>query len=337
LAPDLVMASIQKAIRVKHYSLSTERTYMDWARRFFDYTGNKKGGLLQEAPGAEDIREFLTHLAVHKKVSASTQNQAFNALLFLFRNVLNIEMGDMSSTIRAKRGPKLPVVLTVEEVRQLFSHMEGKQLLIAQVLYGAGLRLMELARLRVKDIDFGSGLIFVRSSKGDKDRSTMLPGAVREALQQHLAEVKALHNQDLAKGFGEVYLPEALGRKYPNAGKDWAWQYVFPSSKLSVDPRSGIVRRHHMDETSIQKAVRTATRKAGIAKQVSVHTLRHSFATHLLMNGVNIREIQTLLGHQNAETTMIYTHVMRDMTTAPKSPLDLLLERSPKSSGSGDA
>ena len=340
LAPfdkDLVIVNMQKAIRVKHYSLSTERTYMDWARRFFDYTGNVKGGLLRETPGAEDIREFLTHLAVHKKVSASTQNQAFNALLFLFRNVLKIEIGDLSSTIRAKRGPKLPVVLAVEEVRQLFSCMEGKQLLIAQILYGAGLRLMELARLRVKDIDFGSGLIFVRSSKGDKDRSTILPGSVREPLQQHLTEVKALHNQDLAKGFGEVYLPDALGRKYPNAAKDWAWQYVFPSSKLSVDPRSGIVRRHHLDETSIQKAVGTATRKAGIAKQVSVHTLRHSFATHLLMNGVNIREIQTLLGHQNVETTMIYTHVMRDMTTAPKSPLDLLLEGSPKSAESGDA
>ena len=226
---------------------------MEWARRFFDYTGNKKGGPPQETPGTEDIREFLTHLAVHKKVSASTQNQAFNALLFLFRNVLKIEMGDMSSTIRAKRGPKLPVVLTVEEVRQLFSRMEGKHLLIAQVLYGAGLRLMELARLRVKDIDFGSGLIFIRSSKGDKDRSTILPGAVREPLQQHLTEVKALHDQDLAKGFGEVYLPDALGRKYPNAAKNWAWQYVFPSSKLSVDPRSGIVRRHHVDETSIQK------------------------------------------------------------------------------------
>ena len=327
LAPfdkDLVMVNMQKAIRVKHYSLSTENTYMDWTRRFFDYAGNMRGGLLRETPGAEDIREFLTHLAVHKKVSASTQNQAFNALLFLFRNVLKIEIGDLSSTIRAKRGPKLPVVLAVEEVRQLFSCMEGKQLLIAQILYGAGLRLMELARLRVKDIDFGSGLIFVRSSKGDKDRSTILPGSVRESLQQHLTEVMALHNQDLAKGFGEVYLPDALGRKYPNAPRDWTWQYVFPSSKLSVDPRSGIVRRHHMDETSIQKAVGTATRKAGIAKQVSVHTLRHSFATHLLMNGVNIREIQTLLGHQNVETTMIYTHVMRDMKNAPQSPLDAL-------------
>jgi len=331
-----VMTSMQEAIRVKHYSLSTERTYLDWARRFFDYAGTKKGGPLRETPSAEDIREFLTHLAIRKKVSASTQNQAFNALLFLFRNVLKIEIGDMSSTVRAKRGPKLPVVLSVEEVRLLFSHMEGRQLLIAQILYGAGLRLMELARLRVKDIDFGSGLIFVRASKGDKDRSTILPGAIREPLQQHLTEVRVLHKQDLTKGFGAVYLPDALGRKYPNAAKEWAWQYVFPSSRLSVDPRSGIVRRHHMDETSIQKAVGTAARKAGIAKQVSVHTLRHSFATHLLMNGVNIREIQTLLGHQNVETTMIYTHVMRDMTTAPKSPLDLLLEGSPQSAGSGD-
>ena len=326
----LVMENMQQAIRVKHYSLSTERTYMEWARRFFDYAGNMRGGLLRETPDAEDIREFLTHLAISKKVSASTQNQAFNALLFLFRNVLKIEIGDLSGAVRAKRGPKLPVVLTVDEIRQLFSCMEGKQLLITQILYGSGLRLMELARLRVKDIDFGSGLIFVRSSKGDKDRSTILPVSVRAPLQQHLIEVKTLHNQDLAKGFGAVYMPDALDRKYPNAPKDWAWQYVFPSSKLSVDPRTGIVRRHHVDETSIQKAVGTATRKAGIAKQASVHTLRHSFATHLLMNGVNIREIQTLLGHKNVETTMIYTHVMRDMMTAPKSPLDLLLEGSPK-------
>jgi len=323
---ELVMADMQKAIRVKHYSLSTEKTYMDWAKRFFDYVGHMKGGLLREAPEPDDIRVFLTHLAVNRKVSASTQNQAFNALLFLFRNILKIEIGDLGSTIRAKRGPKLPVVLTVEEVRQLFSCMEGRQLLVAQIIYGAGLRLMELARLRVKDVDFGAGLIIVRASKGDKDRSTILPGAVRGGLEQHLKEVKALHDQDLAKGFGAVYLPDALDRKYPNAPKDWAWQYVFPSSKLSVDPRSGIVRRHHIDETSIQKAVGTATRKAGLAKQASVHTLRHSFATHLLMNGVNIREIQELLGHKNVETTMIYTHVMRDMTTAPKSPLDMLMD-----------
>jgi integron integrase len=334
--PEQVMTSMQKAIRVKHYSLSTERTYMDWTRRFFAYLGTLKGEPPSETPGAEDVREFLTYLAIRKKVSASTQNQAFNALLFLFRNVLNIDLGDLNGTVRAKRGPRLPVVLSIEEVRLLFSHIEGKQLLIAQLLYGAGLRLMELARLRVKDIDFGTGLIYVRASKGDKDRSTILPGAIREPLQQHLTGVRALHAQDLAKGFGAVYLPDALGRKYPNAAKEWGWQYVFPSSKLSVDPRSGIVRRHHMDETSIQKAVGRAARKAGIAKQVSVHTLRHSFATHLLMNGVNIREIQTLLGHQNVETTMIYTHVMRDMTTAPQSPLDLLLEGVPKTAGAGE-
>jgi len=323
--PDGVMAKMREAIRIKHYSYSTERTYIDWVKRFFEYTIKVKGGAIRETPGVAEIRDFLSYLAVSRNVSASTQNQAFNALLFLFRSVLNIEIGDLNSTVRAKRGPKLPVVLTVEEVRQTFSFMEGTSLLMIQLLYGAGLRLMELFRLRVKDIDFSAGLILVRAAKGDKDRSTILPVGIREALRQHLDEVKAIHERDLAAGFGEVYLPDALARKYPKAAKEWKWQYVFPSAKLSVDPRSGKVRRHHLSEKSIQNTVATAVRKAGIAKHVTVHTLRHSFATHLLMNGVNIREIQELLGHKNVETTMIYTHVMRDMANAPTSPLDLLL------------
>jgi integron integrase len=256
--------------------------------------------------------------------ASSTQNQAFNAILFLFRNVLGKEIGDLSNTVRAKRGLKLPVVFSVDEIKSLFAHMSGKSLLIAELLYGSGLRLMELARLRVKDIDFDANTIFVRSGKGDKDRSTVLPEAVKEKLRKHLKEVKALHEHDLTKGYGEVFLPDALSRKYPNMGKEWAWQYVFPSAKLSVDPRSGKIRRHHISDTAIQDSIKNALSKAGIPKHASVHTLRHSFATHLLQSGVNIREVQSLLGHKSIETTMIYTHVLRNMSNAPQSPLDAL-------------
>ncbi len=328
--PDAVMANMREAIRIKHYSYSTERTYLDWVKRFFEYTAKVKEVAIREAPGVDEIRDFLSHLAVSRNVSSSTQNQAFNALLFLFKSVLRIEIGDLSNTVRAKRGPKLPVVLTVEEVSRMLSLMEGTSLLMAQLLYGSGLRLMELFRLRVKDIDFGAGLLLILAAKGDKDRTTILPVGIRESIRLHLDEVKALHDRDLAAGLGDVYLPDALARKYPNAAKEWKWQYAFPSAKFSVDPRSGKVRRHHLSEKSIQNAVAAAVRKAAIPKHVTVHTLRHSFATHLLMNGVNIREIQELLGHKNVETTMIYTHVMRDMTTAPKSPLDLLMAESTK-------
>jgi integron integrase len=238
--------------------------------------------------------------------------------------VLKTELGDLSKTVRAKRGQKLPVVLSPEEVQALFKHVKGLDLLILQLLYGSGLRLLELARLRVKDVDFGQNLIFVRGSKGDKDRTTILPQTVKNILKKHLDEVKKLHDKDLAGGYGEVYLPDALERKYSNAAKEWGWQYVFPSPKLSVDPRSGKIRRHHITDKTIQNAVKEAVQKAGIVKHASVHTLRHSFATHLLMNGVNIREIQNLLGHKHVETTMIYTHVIRDVVSVPKSPLDSL-------------
>lgn len=320
-----VLGKTREAIRIKHYSYSTERTYLDWIRRFYGYVQEiKKKDTCIAMPDSSDVRDYLSHLAIRQRVSSSTQNQAFNALLFLFREVLKVEIGDMSKTVRAKRGPKIPVVLTVEETQGLFKHAEGKDLLIMQLLYGSGLRLMELCRLRVKDIDFDSCLVFVRGGKGDKDRTTMLPACTKEALRVHLDKVKVLHENDLAAGHGEGYLPGALERKYPNAAKEWGWQYVFPSAKLSVDPRSGKIRRHHISEKTVQDAVRATAKKAKIVKHATVHTLRHSFATHLLMNGVNIREVQELLGHKNVETTMVYTHVLRDMSNIPKSPLDYI-------------
>jgi len=316
---------MRQALRIKHYSYRTERSYLEWAERLMDYTSEvKKKDVRAAGLDSGDVKDFLGYLALTKKVSSSTQNQAFNALLFLFRDVLKKELGDMSKTVRAKRGQKLPVVLSPEEVHSLFKHIKGLNLLILQLLYGAGLRLLELARLRVKDIDFDQNLVFVRGSKGDKDRTTILPQTVKDMLKKHLDEVKKLHDKDLSGGYGEVYLPDALERKYPNAAKEWGWQYVFPSSKLSVDPRSGKIRRHHIAEKTIQNAVKEAVQKAGIVKHASVHTLRHSFATHLLMNGVNIREIQNLLGHKHVETTMIYTHVLRDVVSVPQSPLDNL-------------
>jgi integron integrase len=323
-APEL-LTEAKRLIRLKHYSYSTEKTYLQWIKRFLDYsrqTGRKETVAAVEAA---DCKNFLSYLALQERVSSSTQNQAFNAILFLFRHVLCKDMGNMAETVRAKRGQKLPVVFSVEEVKRLLSCLTGRDLLVAGLLYGSGLRLMELARLRVKDVDMDLNTLTVRSGKGDKDRTTILPSTVKDLLKNHLSEVNKLHEHDLAGGYGEVSLPDALGRKYPNAGKEWAWQYVFPANNLSIDPRDGKVRRHHISDTAIQDVIKKAIRKASIPKFATVHTLRHSFATHLLMNGVNIREVQELLGHKNVETTMIYTHVLRDMTNAPKSPLDVLL------------
>ena len=322
-----ILNEMKRLIRMKHYSYSTERTYLDWTKRFFAFLEKRRGrGKIDSAVNfdEEDIKGFLSSLALKHRVSASTQNQAFNALLFLVRDVLQKEFGDLKGTIRAKKGTRLPVVLSVDEVKDIFPHLSGRHLLIVQLLYGAGLRLMECARLRVQDIDFDAGLIYVRGAKGDKDRTTILPESVRERLNAHLEDVKGLHKKDTDAGHGEVYLPGALEKKYPNAGRKWGWQYVFPADRLSVDPRSSKIRRHHISDTAIQSALRVALRKAGIIKHATVHTLRHSFATHLLMNGVNIREVQELLGHKNVETTMVYTHVMRNMANAPKSPLDVL-------------
>lgn len=318
------LAEVKRLIRLRHYSYSTERTYLHWIGRFFTYA--LAGGENPAELASSDFKDFLSHLAMKHRVSASTQNQAFNAVLFLYRHVLGKEVADIADTVRAKRGQKLPTVFSVEEVRQLLLSLDEPYRLIVELLYGSGMRLMEVARLRVKDIDIEANTIFVRSGKGDKDRSTVLADAVKACLQEHLKGVKELHEKDLAAGYGEVTMPDALDRKYPNAGKEWAWQYVFPSMKLSVDPRSGRVGRHHISDNPIQEAVKKAMRKSGIHKHASVHTLRHSFATHLLQAGVNIREVQSLLGHKNLETTMIYTHVLRNMNNAPKSPLDALYE-----------
>ena len=322
--PEL-LEEAKRLIRLKHYSYSTERTYMQWIKRFLDYARQAGRKETSAALETSDCKNFLSHLALKEKVSASTQNQAFNSILFLFRNVLCKDMGNMAETVRAKRGQKLPVVFSVDEIKRILACLNGRDLLIAGLLYGSGLRLMELARLRVKDIDMDLNTLTVRNGKGDKDRTTILPSTVKEQLKNHLIEVKKLHESDLSKGYGEVHLPDALGRKYPNAGKEWAWQYVFPANNLSVDPRSGKIRHHHISDSAVQEMIKKAIQKAHIPKHGSVHTLRHSFATHLLMNGVNIREVQELLGHKNVETTMIYTHVLRDMSHAPKSPLDALV------------
>jgi integron integrase len=321
-----LMNEVIRMIRLLHYSYSTERAYKQWIERFIKYSLQPAGKTIADV-NSQDFRDFLSHLAVKQRVSASTQNQAFNAILFLFRQVLGKDTGQLDNTVRAKRGQKIPVVLSVEEIAKIFSHMADPNLLMAEIIYGSGLRIMELARLRVKDIDFEANTLSIRSGKGDKDRSTVLPVAVKERLRTHLEKVKSLHESDLAKGFGEVFMPDALSRKYPNAAKEWAWQYVFPSSKLSVDPRTGKVSRHHISDKTIQDPFKIALRKSGIPKHASVHTLRHSFATHLLQAGVNIREVQSLLGHKNVETTMVYTHVLRNMTNAPKSPLDSLYGR----------
>ncbi|MFH1505261.1 MAG: integron integrase [Candidatus Omnitrophota bacterium] len=324
---EIILAQMIKLIRTKHYSYKTERSYADWVKRFFIYLKDvKKKNIHRQILDTDDIKGFLSWLAIKRKVSSSTQNQAFNALLFLFREVISIKVGDLSKTARAKRGAKLPVVLTVEEVKKIFEAAAEKHYFLLQLLYGTGMRLMELARLRVQDIDFGNNTIFIRSAKQDKDRATMLPEFLKAALQKHLEKVKKIHEVDLAAGHGEVYLPDAISRKYRGAGREWKWQYVFPTKSLSIDPRSNKIRRHHISEKRVQRLMREAVLNAGIVKNATAHTLRHSFATHLLQNGVNIREVQELLGHKHLETTMIYTHVLRDMSNAPKSPLDSLYE-----------
>ncbi|MBN2449421.1 MAG: integron integrase [Lentisphaeria bacterium] len=327
-----VLSDERRILRLRHYSPKTETAYLDWARRFAAYCGMRPPTALSEG----DIRRYLSHLAMERLVAASTQNQAFNALLFLFREVLGRPLEGLQDTVRARRGKKLPVVLSRREVQLLFDSMDGTTKLMAQLTYGAGLRLMECVRLRVKDIDFDQGCIIVRSGKGNKDRPTMLPQALRGPLREHLARVKAIHESDLAEGHGEVCMPDALGRKYPNAGREWAWQYVFPSTVLSPDREDGRLRRFHTAESNLQRAVKEALRKSGIPKHAGVHSLRHSFATHLLLRGTDIREIQELLGHNSLETTMVYTHVVREMRTGARSPLDDMPQRSTPSSGERD-
>jgi integron integrase len=320
-----ILTATRELLRIRHYSYSTEKTYLDWTTRFFRYLDDTAGAPASEVVITRDeMVNFLAWLANRQHVSASTQNQAFNALLFLYREVLHVDPGTLSAGLRAKRGRHLPVVLSVEEVRRLLGAMEGTTHLMAELIYGGGLRVMECCRLRVKDLDFDQHLVFVRGGKGDRDRTTLLAESAVDAVRGHLERVKDLHQSDLAKGGGEVWMPEGLDRKYPQACREWGWQWVFPARNLSVDPRSGKVRRHHVSDVAIQRAVYNAVRKAEIAKPVSVHALRHSFATHLLLAGVDLRQIQEYLGHQNVETTMIYTHVVKDVRNPARSPLDVM-------------
>ncbi len=310
---------MRKLLRLRHYSYKSEKLYLDWAARYLKYAESKR--LIWDAAGS--VRSFLSHLALDRNVASSTQNQAFNALIFLFRETLGRDLAEIGA-VRARRGRKLPVVLSADEVRRLLEQVEGTHALMLRLTYGGGLRVSETIRLRVKDLDFENDLLFVRSGKGDKDRATLLPHSLHEELKAHLDRVKDLHDMDLAKGFGEVFLPGALDKKYPQAPREFKWQYVFPARNLSVDPRSGKARRHHVSEKVMQHALSKAVKAAEIYKHVTVHTLRHSFATHLLMSGTNIREVQELLGHKSLETTMIYTHVVKEMSAKPKSPLDML-------------
>jgi integron integrase len=326
VSDDEAVTALRDLARLRHYSPRTEEAYVHWVLRYFQYldAASSSGRRSRHSVTASAVRSFLSHLATRQRVSASTQNQAFSALLLLARDVLALDLGDLSKTVRARRGPRLPAVLSVNEVAALLGELKDTFRLMAQLIYGGGLRVTEACQLRVKDFDFDQGLIFVRASKGDKDRTTLLARAAIPPLRKHLDRVRGLHDKDLTLGHGRVDLPGALAAKYPNAGREWAWQYAFPSRVLRVDPRSGEVRRWHVTDSSIQQAVKSAVRKADIAKHVGVHTLRHCFATHLLMNGVNIRRIQELLGHSSVETTMIYTHVVGTFEGATESPLDRL-------------
>jgi integron integrase len=313
-----LLDQVRETIRRKHYSIRTETTYIDWIRRYILFHRKRHPAEM----GAPEMEQFLNHLAVEKRVAASTQNQALSALVFLYREVLRQEFEWLDNLERAKKPVRLPVVLTESEARHVLAHLDGRNWLMASLLYGAGLRLMECVRLRVKDVDFEYRQITVRDGKGQKDRVTMLPESSAELLKHHLEKIRVLHEQDLAAGYGKVYLPFALERKYKNAERQWGWQYVFPAAKRSVDPRSGKERRHHVDEKSLQRAVKAAVQRARITKPATCHTFRHSFATHLLQKGQDIRTVQELLGHKDVSTTMIYTHVLNRGGRGVRSPLD---------------
>jgi integron integrase len=316
-APPKLLDRLRHACRVRHYSIRTEDAYHDWARRFILFHGKRHPETMAEA----EVNAFLTHLAVEGKVAASTQNQALCAILFLYEHVLDRPL-DRLDVIRAQRPKRLPVVLTKSEVRAVHKELDGTMLLIAQLLYGSGLRLLESLRLRVKDLDFDRNELTVREGKGNKDRVTMLPETLQPDLIRHLERVRKLHERDLADGHGSVFLPHALDRKLPGADKQWKWQYVFPSAKLSIDPRSGAKRRHHAHEGSVSREITRAVARAGIGKRATSHSFRHSFATHLLEAGYDIRTVQELLGHADVTTTMIYTHVLNKGGKGVKSPLD---------------
>jgi len=315
-----LLDEVRDVMRRRHYSIHTERLYCEWIRRYVKFHGMQSRADLAE--GEPKIERFLTHLARDRDVASSTQNQAMNALVFLYKHVLKWPLDKSINAERATRKPRVPVVLTREETARLIPLVKGDHHLIVKLLYGSGLRLMEAVRLRVQDIDFEMSQLTVRSGKGDKDRFTTFPSTLSVSLKEHLNKVRVLHEQDLALGYGEVYLPHALSRKYPGAAKEWGWQYVFPAQSLSTDPRSGKTRRHHVEPSLVNKAIKTALRRTGIDKRVSAHTFRHSFATHLLQKGTDIRSIQNLLGHRDVSTTMIYTHVLRMNNQGVPSPLD---------------
>jgi len=316
--PKKLLDRMRDILRTQHYSLRTEQAYVQWARRYILFHHKRH----PKDMGVPEVEAFLTHLALERHVAASTQNQALSALLFLYREVLHQPLESVDA-VRARQPERLPTVLTKTEVARVLSAMSGTSQLMAKLLYGSGLRMLECLRLRVKDIDFDQRCIIIRDGKGEKDRVTMLPDSLVAPLREHLMRVKHLHEKDLAEGYGTVHLPYALDVKYPHANQEWGWQYVFPARTRSVDPRSGIQQRHHVTESSLQKAVRAAARLASITdKPVSCHTFRHSFATHLLESGYDIRTVQELLGHKDVKTTMIYTHVLNRGGLAVRSPLD---------------
>jgi integron integrase len=316
--PKKILDQLRDVLRLKHYSYRTEQTYLDWAYRFIVFHNKRH----PKDMGAPEVEAFLTYLAVQKKVAASTQNQALSALMFLYRHVLHRDLGDQIDAVRAKSSRYLPTVLTHTEAIAVIDQLKGVHQLVTKILYGSGLRLSEALRLRIKDIDFAQAQIVVRDGKGGNSRITMLPISIVDSLQDHLLRMQRQHQQDLAQGYGSVYLPYALERKYPHADRQWIWQYAFAAERRSKDPLSGMIRRHHLDESALQKAVKQAGFLAKIDKRVSCHTFRHSFATELLQNHYDIRTVQELLGHKDVKTTMIYTHVLNQGGRGVLSPLD---------------
>ena len=315
-----LLDQVRQVMRLHHYSLHTERAYVDWIKRYVRFHQMQRREDL--VGGEAKIEAFLTDLAVNGHVASATQNQAMNALVFLYKRVLEVPLDQAIQAVRADRKANVPVVLTREEVAKVIPLVDGVAHLVVKLLYGSGLRIMEAVRLRVKDVEFAMKQITVRSGKGDKDRVTTFAGSMIPLLQNHLQKVKALHEQDLARGHGAVYLPNALERKYPSANREWGWQYLFPAREVSTDPRTGVVRRHHVEPGVVNKAIKAAVRRAGLTKVISAHSFRHSFATHLLQRGTDIRTIQALLGHRDVATTMIYTHILQQGGQGVPSPLD---------------
>ena len=315
-----LLDQVVEVMRYHHYSIRSEESYVRWIKQFILFNNKRHPSDM----GKAEIERFLSHLVVDKNVAVSTQSQALNAIVFLYKKVLNLPIADDLAPVRSKKAVRLPVVLSQGEMTALLSAMSGVNLLMARLMYGGGLRLMELVRLRVKDIDFANGYLVIRDGKGGGDRMTLLGSSVINDLRSHLVMVRAFYDQDVEEGQANVYLPNALAKKYPNAPKSWDWQYAFPASKLSKDPRSDAIRRHHINESNLQKAIRAAKNKAGINKPTTPHTLRHSFATHLLEAGTNIRVVQKLLGHKDAKTTEIYTHVLQQNLAKVVSPLERL-------------